>query len=287
MSDLELDFEEPEEAAPTMPVMELLPANVSIPLLARFAPDLRVREALNEAAIEASQIDVRGAAGLAAADAALDVVRERVKAVKAMFEEPTRIANELHKHLTSTRAEWIAPGETAITHVGRRIYVERERLKALDQEARRKAQAEADEHARLEAQRRVDEAAAAEAAPEVIEQLQEEVETASAPPVHIEPTAAPLQSSTVVENWTSTVKGTPRDAEEPQPSVEDATEAQREQLTVLMAAIIARTAPIVCVTWNWKQIDKLVKAGKSSFKVPGIDTYDKGGLKAKPTRRKK
>jgi hypothetical protein len=287
MSDLELDFEEPEESAPTMPVMELLPATVSLPLLARFAPDLRVREALNEKAIEVSQIDVRGAEGLAKADAGLEEMRECVRAVKAMFEEPTRIANELHKHLTSMRAEWIAPGEAAITHVSRRIYVEKERQKELEREARRKVQAEADEQARRDAQRRIDEAKEAEAAPEVIEQLQQEAEEASAPPVHIEPTSAPLQSSTVVENWTSTVKGTPRDAEEQQPSVEDATEAQREQLKVLMSAIVGNTAPVVCCTWNWKAIDKLAKAGKSSFKVPGIDSYDKGGLKAKPRRGKK
>lgn len=285
MSEYELDLEPNEGSAPALPVMELLPSTFALPLLTQFVPDARLREELNDAAIRASTIDVRGGEALAEADQALERVRAAVRAVKATFEEPTRIAHELHKRLTDLRAVWIEPGESAIERVARRIYVEQERQKALEREAKRKAQAEADAQARAEAQQRVEQATQEAVAPDIIEQLQEDARTASAPPVHIEPTSAPLQSSSVVENWTSTVKGTPREAEEPQPSVEDATEAQRDQLKVLMQAILAG-APIVCVTWNWKQIDKLVKAGKSSFKVAGLDAYDKGGLKAKPRRKK-
>jgi hypothetical protein len=285
MTEYELDLESNEDAAPALPVMDLLPPSFALPLLTQFVPNPQLREAVHQAAIAAAGVDVRGPEGLATADVALDAVREAVKAVKAAFEEPAHIAYQLHKALTDKRADWIEAGEAAIAIVGRRIYVEQQRLKALEQEARRKAQADADAQARLDAQRRIDEAAQQEAAPEVIEQLQEEAKTASAPPVHIEPTAGPLQSTTIVENWTSTVKGTPHEDEVQQPRVEDATEAQRDQLKVLMQAVLAG-APIVCVTWNWKGIDKLVQAGKSSFKVPGIDSYNKGGVKAKPRRKK-
>jgi hypothetical protein len=285
MTEYELDLESNEESAPALPVMELLPPSFALPLLTQFVPNPQLREEVHRAAKAAAGIDVRGQAGLVQADTALEEVRVAVKAVKAAFEEPAHIAYELHKALTDKRANWIEAGESAIASLSRRIYAEQQRLKALEQEARRKAQAEADAQARLDAQRRVEEAAQQEAAPEVIEQLQEEANTASAPPVHIEPIAGPLQSTTIVESWTSTVKGTPRDDEVQQPRVEDATEAQRDQLKVLMQAVLLG-APIVCVTWNWKGIDKLVQAGKSSFKVPGIDSYNKGGVKAKPRRKK-
>lgn len=285
--DLELEIEPDESEAPALPVSALLPASVELPLLIRFVPDTRLKEAVSVASLAAAGVDVRGAEGLERADQALEAVRQAVKAVKATFEEPCRVADKLHKRVTEMRADWIEAGEAAITVVGRRIYVEQQRLKALDHEARRKAQAEADAQAKAEARLRAEEAARTEAPAEVVVSLQEQIETARAAPVHVEPAASPLKNTTIVKNWTVTVKGTPRDDELQQPSVEIATEWQRQQLDVLMSAILAKQAPVICVTWNWPAITKLVKAAESTFSVDGLDAYDAGGVKGKATRRKR
>lgn len=289
--DLELEIELDEMVVEDAPVVALavatlLPASEDLPLLIHFVPDTRLKDAVTITALAADGIDVRGRDGLERADQALNEVRETVKAVKATFEEPCRVAHQLHARLTNMRAEWIVAGEATIATVGRRIYVEQQRLKALDAEARRKAQAEADERAKDEARHRAEEAARDAAPPEVVEALQQQAETASAPPVHVEPTATALKSTTITKNWTVTVKGTPRDDELQQPTVEIATEWQRHQLVVLMAAVLAKKAPIVCVTWNWRAIEKLAKAGESTFQVEGLDAYDAGGVKGKGARRK-
>jgi len=294
--DLDLDIEPDEDDVAVedsmprglnLPVMTILPASVALPRLTQFVPDTRLKDAVSEASLVAAGVDVRGAEGLARADQALEHVRDTVKAVKAAFEEPCRVAHQVHERLTSMRADYLEAGEAAIAVVGRRIYVEQQRLKALEAEARRKAQAEADATAKAEARARAEEAALADAPPEVVESLQEHVESATAAPVHVEPLASPLKNTTIVKNWTVTVKGTPRDEELQQPSIEIATEYQRHQLDVLMAAILAKQAPVVCVTWNWPAITKLAKAGESTFSVEGLEAYDAGGVKGKAGRRRK
>lgn len=284
----ELDLE-PDEESPevTLPVSTLLPASVELPALIQFVPDTRLKDAVSLTSLAAAGVDVRGPEGLERADHAIEEVRQAIKAVKATFEEPCRVADKLHKRLTDMRADWIEAGEAAITVVGRRIYVEQQRLKVLDQEAKRKAQADADAQAKAEARLRAEEAARAEAPAAVVIALEEQIETTSAPPVYVEPTASPLKNTTIVKNWTVTIKGTPRDEEIQQPSVELATEWQRNQLDVLMEAILAKRAPVVCVTWNWPAITKLAKAAESTFDVNGLEAYDAGGIKGKASRRKR
>jgi hypothetical protein len=143
---------EPPAAEPDLPaaalapvaLMQVLPVDFPLPALIRFVPDVKLKAAAEQAAAYALSLDVRGEEGLHAADDALRVLLGSQKGITEHFEEPKEIANRLHNSLTSTLADWLAPGKAAIKAVGRKVYVETQRLKAIAHEERRKAQAEAD-----------------------------------------------------------------------------------------------------------------------------------------------
>lgn len=276
--------ERAEADAPSA-LMQVLPAGFPLPGLIRFCPDVRLKTAAEQAAAYALSLDVRGSEGLQAVDTAITVLRTSQKGIEAHFVEPVEIANELHKRLTGLRSEWLATGKNAIEVVGRRIYVEKQRLDAIAAEERRKAQDEANRLAREEARREAEAAAKAKAPAAVVEQLERQAKIAVAPPVAAPATAPVLRGTTTVENWTCTITGTPRDAEQ-HPAMADLTDAQRVQVLDLMRAVVDGKAPIACFELSWPYLSKRAKADKSTLAIPGIEAYDGGGVRAKGTRSK-
>jgi len=278
---------EPEPAAlAPVALMQVLPADFPLPALIRFVPDVRLKAQADDAARYALSLNVSGPEGLQAADDALVGLRGAQKAIEEHFSEPVEIANKLHKSLTGTRAEWLSAGKAAGDTVGRKVYVETQRLKALADEERRKAQAKADEEARAAAKKRAEEAAKAQAPKAIVENLQRQAETAKAAPVMPTAAAPPkLAGTSVVKKWTCTIAGTPRDAEQ-QPCMADLTDAQRAEVLGLMRDVLDGKAPLRCFEIDWGYAKKRATSDESSFNIPHLEAYDAGGTRAKGSRSK-
>lgn len=281
------DTPEPSAAAASLlstGLIEILPADFPLPILARFIPNPALRVAADQAAAYAASIAVAGPEGLQRADLALTALRTSLKAIDEHFEEPTKIANDLHKRLTGIRGEWQSRGKQTIENVGRAMYTEQRRLDAIAAEERRQAQAEADRLARETARREAQAAAAAQAPAPVVEELQRQAETATAPPVAPSPSAPPvMKGSTTVTTWKARIAGTPG-ADDPNPETAELSPAQRVQVLVLLKAILDGRAPITAIEMNWKVLNARAKADKSTLAIPGIEAYEEGSVRAKGSR---
>lgn len=266
-------------------LMEILPADFQLPLLTKFIPNPALRGEADKAATYALSMKVEGAEGLQRADLALSALRTSLKAIDDHFEEPTAIANLLHKRLTSVRGEWQAAGKTAVQTVGNRIYIEKKRLDDLAAEQRRKDQAEADRKAREDAQREADAAEQAQAPAPVVEELKRQAQTVTAPPVAA-PAAAPvLKGSTTVTAWKTRIAGT-NGSEEANPKMAELTPAQRLEVMKAFKAVLAGSAPMTLFDINWSLLNGRAKAEKSTFSIPGFEAYEEGSVRAKGSRAK-
>jgi hypothetical protein len=288
--DLQLEPDEPV-VLPTVtaiaPLAELLPADFPLPALIKFCPDRRIKVELDTAADYALSLDVReaGLEGLQAADLALEALNASIKAATSHFAEPADIANRLHKNITSLRAEWCSPAEAAKRTLGSRMYAEKSRLDAIAVAARRQLQADADRLAREAARRAAEDAAAKQAPVAVIEKLQQQAETAVAPPVPLAPAAATaMTSTTITTTWKARLAGSEADAD-PNPDVAVMTPAQLAQLRVLLRAILDEQAPITAISVNWAVLNARAKADKTTLAIPGLEAFADGGVRAKGRRR--
>jgi hypothetical protein len=270
-------------AAPPAPLVEVLGADFPLPLLARFIPDVRLRDEAAHATAYALGIEVTGADGIERADVALTALRASQNAITEHFAEPVDIANRLHKRLTGIRSEWCEPGKVAIETVGRRIWTEKKRLDDVAAAERRREQEEADRRARQALEREAEQAAAANAPKAVVDDLKEQARTATAPPV-LTPTVLPsMRGSSTVTTWKCRPKGTPADAE-PNPKVGEMSKAQLEAVRELIAAIIEGRAPISAIEINYAVLNARAKADKSTFAIPGFEAYQDGSVRAKSRR---
>jgi hypothetical protein len=269
---------------PTMALVEILPPEFDLPRLTMFVPRRELKAHLDEAVTFALTVDVATPDGLSLADSSTAAIRACLKDIETHFAEPTEIAHKLHKRLTGLRGEWMQPGEEAVRTVGRRIAAEKSRLDAIAADARRKAQAEADRIAREQRQREAELAKAQGAPAAVVEQMAAQAKVATAPPVPVIPTAAPLAHTTVTKTWKARVKGTPADAE-PIPDTAALTPAQHLQVVELLKAIVAGDVPIVAVKLNDSYLNSRAKAEKQTLAIPGFEAYEEQGTRARPGRR--
>src|SRR5688572_24872334 len=152
-----LDIEPEEEPAPrlalvedyqpepTQPVEQVLPAGFNLRALLTFLPDIRLKQKLDADAEAALAIDITVPAGLQAVDAALPNLRAQAAHIAECFEEPTSLANQLHKRMTGLRADFLKRGNEAVETLGLRLVREKRRRDAIAAEEQRKLQAKADE----------------------------------------------------------------------------------------------------------------------------------------------
>lgn len=280
------DAPAPVSAPPTLALAEVLPASFPLPALVRWVPDVAKKHQLDVLVTRALSIDVQAECGMGAADEALAVLRAQVVVVEGDFDEPKRLAHELHKSITSRLAEWLTPAREAIAKVGREMAAERRRQEDAAAKVRREAQAEADRVAR-EAAQRAAEAAAKQGAPAaVVEQMTQQAAVAKAPPVPVAATApAPLAYSTVTKTWKARIAGTPADAD-PNPAMSELTPAQQVEIKKLMAEVLAGRQPLTRFEINWSPLNASAKADKVTMTIPGIEAYEDLGSRAKPGRRK-
>jgi hypothetical protein len=275
-----------ETAFAPLALVEILPADFKLPALIKFIPNPALRVAADAAATYALGIAVEGPEGLRRADLALGALRASVKAIDEHFEEPAQISNQLHKHITSTRAEWQTAGKAAVETVGRRVWAEQRRLDDLAAAQRRKDQEEADRQARETARLEAEAAEKAKAPAPVVEELQRQAKTATAPPVARSATAPPpLQNSSTVTTWKARIAGTPG-SDEPNPETAELSPAQRLQVFELLKAILDGKAPLAAVEIAWPYLNKRAKADKSTLAIPGIEAFEEGGVRSKGSRSK-
>lgn len=264
-------------------LVEILPADYPLPLLTKFIPNPALRKAADDAAAYALTLTVEGAAGIQSADLALTALRATLTAITTHFEEPTRIANDLHKRLTGIRGDWQMTGADAVRVVGQRIFTEQRRLQALADEQRRKDQAEADQRAREDSRRAADEAARNRAPAAVVEEMKRQAEVVTAPPVAASTPAPVMRGSTTVTTWKARIAGTPA-SDEPNPTIDGMTPAQRSKVLELLKAIVDGKAPLAAIEISWSYLNKRSKADKSALAIAGIEPYEEGGVRAKGSR---
>lgn len=284
------DVEQAEPAASVATLVspalvEVLPLDFPLPVLARFIPNPAIRTAVQEATARALAIDVTGPEAVKAADQALGDIRSAIKAVDAHFEEPASIAHDLHRHITGLRGRWKADGEAALVTVGQRVSAEVDRLEALAREEARRHQEEADRQAREQAAHEAAEAAAAGAPEPVVEELQQMAQAATAAPVALGASVSSslLANSARSAQWKARIVGTPG-TDEPNPSIDALTPAQRAKILELVKAIAEGRAPLLAIDLNWKWLNARAKADKTAMGVPGIEAFKVSGLKGKGGR---
>ncbi len=282
-----IDMQEPTESreVESLGLMTVLPADFPLPSLIRFVPDPALKAQIDAAAEAALGLEVVGASGLQQADKALASVRAAVKAVREHFDEPASQAHALHVAITSCRGQWTQAGETAITVVGRRIAAETARLQVIADGERWKAQAEADARER-EARYRQAEEAARQAVPEhIVENMRQEAETATAPPVAPVTAPPPLASTTILQTWKARPAGTPADAE-PNPEIGDLSPMQAGEIRKLMRAAADGLESLAAFSIDWSYINRRAKAEGKAFKMTGLEAYQESSTRAKPGRRR-
>lgn len=267
------------------PLVELLPADFPLPALIKFVPDARVRAAADQDAERLLGIEVTDETSMRVVDACLDRQRAHKKTIEGLFDEPTSIANQLHKRLTSLRAEWLEPTERAIKAAGQRIVETQRRLEREAADERRTRQEEADRIAREQAQREADAARQAQAPPEVVQQLETEARTATAPPLPLyDPGKTALKSTSVVSTWKPRLKGTESSGNQ-QPGMADLTPAQKVAVLAAMKAVIEGRGPLQVFEISWTYANARARADKKAFNIEGFEPYEDGSTRGKAGRR--
>lgn len=266
-----------------LPLMDVLPADFPLPLLAKFVPREDLREAVLVATEYALAVEVKDAEGLQRADVALTALRNSVRAVSEHFAEPVDIANKLHRRLTGLRAEWCEAAELAIKTIGNRIWAEQRRLEAVAAEVRRKAQEDADRQARDAARREAELAAAQQAPAVVVEELKRQAATATAPPVATPVLVPTLRGSTPTTTWKARFAGTPAEAD-PNPAVKDFTPQQKVAYIRLVDAVLLGEVSPQALPVDWAYLNSRARSDKSTLSIPGIEAFTEGGTRAKSGR---
>jgi hypothetical protein len=297
----EIDLDSDPADVPTLALMQILDADFPLPTLIRFVPDVRLKQAVDEATAYALSVKVEGADGVQRADLALTALQTSLKAIEEHFKEAAQIADDLHKRITGTRAEWLAAGKAAKATVGGRLATEQRRLDAIAAEAKRKAQAEADRAAREVARREAEAAEKARAPAPVVEELKRQAETITAPPVQTPVIAPILRGNTVVPRWKARFRGTPAEAD-PNPEIKNLTPAQRLQAFHLIVNVAAKLAhdlglalepdylskcpgaPLAVIAIDWSYANRRADADKSTFQIPGLEPFKQDWTRSKASR---
>lgn len=263
-----------------------LPDSFDLQLLLRFLPDPLLKKKLDAEAARAVQLVVTGPSGLKAADASLVAMRAAIKEIETCFDEPTSLANSLHKRLTGLRSDFCANGEAAIKRLNASVYAENQRVEREAEAIRRKNQEAADADARKAAFAAAEEAKKTGMPAEVVQEMQAAAQTVTASPIAAPPRPA-MTGSTAAPKWMARLKDTLPEAE-PNPDVADMTPAQLASLKELLAAVVggAESPAAVIKTLNWGYLNTKAKAEKTTLALPGLEAFDAGSVRAKPGRRK-
>jgi hypothetical protein len=284
---LHLETPEPTTLTVTSTQLEVLPASFELPPAIRFVPNPELQQRAIDLAQSLVVLQITDEASCHEMDRRLTVARAHDAAIDQHFAEPVEYFFSRHRALTTQRAQFHGLLPEAIKEGGRRIFrfnQEQER-KAADE--RRVRQEEADRQAREQAQREADEARKAQAPAAVVEQLEEQAKTVTAPPVSSTTTPREtLKGSAVTTTRKARPKGTEGAAADQQPGMAMLTPGQRLHVLEAMKAVIDGRAPLLVFEINYSYLDSRAKSDKLTFNLPGFELYEVGGLRGKSTRVK-
>lgn len=266
---------------------EVLPADFELSPAIRFIPNPALQRRAIELATTIAGVAVTDAASCAQMDALLTEARAHEQAIDDHFAEPVEFFFKRHRALTTQRAEFHGALPEMVKAGGRRIYLFNQEEERKAWEERRRRQEEADRQARDAAEREAAEARRAQAPAPLIEQLEEQARTATAPPVAATttPPRDTLKGSTVTETWKVRLTATRAEASFLQPEkTADMSSDERTSVLELLKAIIAGAAPMSLIRVDWTTANQLVKAHKGTLKIAGLTPYQDGGARGKSTR---
>lgn len=279
-----------QHAIAALPIIQALPTDFpSLAALLTFVPDVALKRRLDAIAAEAETLAVTGHEGLAAADALREQLREGIATALAAFDGsnefpgPTKLSHALWKRMTGLRGDFTDRGTTAMESLNRRIVAETKRLEALAAEQRRRDQAQADVAVKQTVAKAAEEAKRANAPKPIVDALEQQVATATAPPVAGSVLGPRMASTSVVPKWRGRLQETPADAE-PHPKTDELTVPQQVQARRVLKAILDGEAPLTFVDFNWGKIDKRAESDKTTFAIPGLEAYDEGSARSKGRR---
>jgi hypothetical protein len=277
-------------AIATHSLVELLPADFPLPTLIKFAPDTRIRQEADGDAAKLLGMQAIDETSQRVLEACLTKQREHKKGIEALFQEPCAIAYELHRNLTGLRGDWLSHTDSAIKTANERLLARQRQVEREAAEARRRAQEEADRQAREQAKREAEAAEKAQAPASVVQQLQQEAKTATAPPVSHGTGlfgGGGLRSSTVAENWKARLTATDRAADVLNPEMAKLSAEELHCVRSAMKAVLEGRAPVTIFEINWSWVNARAKADKKTFTIEGFVAEDIGSLRAKPGARRK
>lgn len=272
----------------SLPLMEILPADFRLPVLTRFVPNPEVKARIDKALTYAKSIEIegKGQEALALADVALSELNAAITRGELEFEDPASIAFELHRHVTSRRAEWVTDAKAIVKRMGTAVWKETERLKSAAAAEQRRIQDEANAKLREEAEREAAAARKNQAPAQVVQKLEERAKTAVAPVVATPPAAPPMTDNTVVTTWKARLSSTSEDADKLAPALTSLSKDEQADVLKLFAAIAGgRTDLLAYVSVNYGAINKLAVAQESTFSIPGFVAFKTGGTRKKAQRR--
>jgi hypothetical protein len=279
-----------EDAIAVQSLVELLPADFPLPALIKFAPDTRIRQEADSDAATLLGLQAIDETSQRVLEACLTKQREHKKGIEALFQEPCAIAHELHRNLTGLRGDWLSHTDSAIKTANDRLLARQRQVEREAAEARRRAQEEADRQAREQAKREAEAAEKAQAPASVVQQLQHEAKTATAPPVSHGTGlfgGGGLRSSTVAENWKARLSATDRAADVLNPEMAKLSAEELHCIRNAMKAVLEGRAPVTIFEINWSWVNARAKADKKTFAIEGFVAEDLGSLRAKPSARRK
>lgn len=192
----------------------------------------------------------------------LPVLKRAEDRVIGFFRDMKAAANRAHKAVTMAEAQQLTPISHARQRLSGLIYgFEREQERQrLDREriAREEAQREAERQALEEADQLAD-----QGAPAMAEQVIEQAIAAPMPVVSVPSVAVEVSGVSIRENWVPVFVGA-----SPGQSWKDLTDDQRKRVMALLPREF-------CIP-DESAIRRVVKAMKSSTKIPGVQAYDAG-----------
>ena len=266
---------------------EVLPADFQLPPAITFVPNPALATRAQELAAQIADLVITDEASCHRMDALLAIARAHDAAIDAHFADPVDFFFARHRALTRQRGEFRGPLTEAIKIGGRRIFAFNQAQERQAAEERRRRQEAADRQARDDARREAEAARQAQAPAPLIEQLEEQAQTVTAPPVASAPAPREtLRGSTVTITRKARPKGTEGAAADQQPGMAMLTPAQRLSVLEAMKAVVDGRAPLLVFEIAYAYLDSRAKSDKTTFNIPGFEMYEVGGVRGKSTRVK-
>ncbi len=253
-------------------------------LLLKFVPPIELKHKADRLATAAMAIHITDKESVEAADAALVEIADVLAEIEKGFDSPTSMAFQLHRRMTGLRADFRANADTALADRKRLIREVTERLRIQAAEALTTAQATADADLKKTLTQAATEAKRGGASPAVVKEMRANARTALAPPV-----AAPVQlptrtGSVDTDRWVARFKETPSGAEM-NPAMSELTDQQQAQVLEALQLVIDGKMDLSFFEINWKYINKLAGAQKTTFRKAPFEAVNVGSTKVKPRRK--